>query len=184
MKILAILLATAILSACGTTSKFGDRATKADRKKYVEVKTAIRKAPDWMTELPQDENAVYANATATSFDMNMADKKAMTLALGKICLAAGGTIDERSRIYMQDTENSTVETSELAIQSKCENVDITGAEIADIERVPSGSKFRTYVLVALPIGSANQLALKKQIREEQSNARERMEEVFEEMESN
>lgn len=184
MKVLAILLATAVLSACGTTSKFGDRAEAVHKQKVKDVKVAIKKAPKWMTELPEDENAVYANATATSFDMNMSDKKAMTLALGKICLAAGGTIDERSRIYMQDTENSTIETSEIAIQSKCENVDITGAEIADIKRVPSGKKFRTYVLMTLPIGDANQLALKKQIRDEQSNARERMEEVFEEMESN
>lgn len=185
MKTFVILLIAAFLSACSSTSgKFEKRAEETYKRQTKETKQAIKEAPDWMTEVPEDPGAVYANGTAVSWDMNMADFKAMTMALGKICVAAGGTIDERSRIYMKDTPDGTLESSELAIQQKCHEVDVTGSEIADIKRVAEGARFRTYVLVALPIGDANQLAAKRRIRDEQVRLKEDMNKAFDDMEGN
>jgi len=183
MKTFAVLLIAAFLSACSSTSgKFEKRAEETYKRQTKETKQAIKEAPDWMKEVPEDEGAIYANGTATSWDMNMADFKAMTMALGKICVAAGGTIDERSRIYMKDTPDGTLESSELAIQQKCHEVDVTGSEIADIKRVAEGARLRTYVLVALPIGDANHLAAKRRIRDEQLSLDKKMKETFREME--
>ena len=73
----------------------------------------------------------------------------------------------------QDTSDVTHETSELAIRSLCPGVDITGVETKEIKRIAEGSRFRSYALVALPVGEANQLQTRKdQLRlKEQSTVR-------------
>jgi|TARA_R110000868_G_scaffold207421_3_gene456444 hypothetical protein len=184
MKTLVIALTALSLVACNSTGKYA----KIEQKKFEQdakyAEKALDKMPKWMTEMPEDQAAVYANGTATSFDINMADTKAMVMALGKICISAGGTVDERSRVFMQDTPDGTIEHSELAIQSVCDTVDVSGAEIADIKRITQGTKYRTYVLMVLPFGNANYLATKRRTAQDQALAEERMEVVFEEMESN
>jgi len=184
MKTLVVLLITAFLSACGSTGKYAKIQEEQYERESKYAEKALDKMPKWMTELPEDSAAVYANGTATSYDINMADTKAMTMAMGKICISAGGTVDERSRIFMQDTPDGTIERSELAIQSMCDTVDVSGSEIVDIKRITQGPKYRTYVLMVFPFGSANQLATKRRIAQDQAQAQQRMEEVFEEMESN
>jgi hypothetical protein len=89
--------------------------------------------------------------------MGMADEKAKVIAFGKICMAAGGEVDKQSRVFRQDVGDNSSENSEMAIRSMCRKVDVTGAEIAEIKRVSEGTRFRTYVLVALPMGDANTL---------------------------
>jgi hypothetical protein len=79
-----------------------------------------------MNKLPVSNNAVYANGSAVSTDMSMADYKAKLFAYGKICMAAGGKVNQQSKIFMQDTAVASTEISELAIKSMCPSVDITG----------------------------------------------------------
>jgi len=148
----------ALVTGCSTTSDPYQKRVEAERErqeKYVD--RAIDKAPKWMTEVPKSTGAVYANGTAVSPDMGMADEKAKVIAFGKICMAAGGEVDKQSRVFRQDVGDNSSENSEMAIRSMCRKVDVTGAEIAEIKRVSEGTRFRTYVLVALPMGDANTL---------------------------
>jgi hypothetical protein len=70
-------------------------------------------------------------------------------------MAAGGEVDKQTRVFRADTATGGTENSELAVRSMCRKVDVTGAEITDIKRVSQGGMFRSYVLVALPMGEAN-----------------------------
>jgi hypothetical protein len=136
-----------------------------------------------MTELPTSKTAVYANGSAVSSDMSMADYKAKLFAYGKICMAAGGKVSQQAKMFMQDTTDATNETSELAIKSMCPGVDITGVEIKEVKRVAEGSRFRSYALVVLPVGEANLLQSRKdQLRlKEQSVVRSN--EAFKELDA-
>ena len=160
-----LLLATAvvgILAGCSSTSDPYQKRADAERErqeKYAE--RAIDKAPKWMEKLPESKSAVYASATATSPDFAMADEKAKVIAFGKICMAAGGEVDKQSRVFRQDIGETSAENSEMAIRSMCRKVDVTGAEIVEVKRVSEGSRFRSYVLVALPMGPANVLRTDK-----------------------
>ncbi len=160
-----ILLATAVLGVlvgCGSTSDPYQRRAEAERErqeKYTE--RAIDKAPKWMEKLPESKSAVYANGTATSPDFAMADEKAKIIALGKVCMAAGGEVDKQSRVFRQDVGETSAENSEMAIRAMCRKVDVTGAEIVEIKRTAEGTRFRSYVLVALPMGEANVLRREK-----------------------
>ena len=108
----------------------------------------------------------------------MADYKAKLFAYGKICMTAGGKISQESKMFIQDTGQSSSEVSELAIRSVCPSVDITGTEIKDIKRISEGGKFRSYVLVSLPIGDSNTLKSIKDNKQRQEEIEKRSKEVF------
>ena len=183
-KVLAILPLVALVACGATKDPYEQRAAEAESKREAQVERALSKAPKWMAEVPTSLNAVYANGTAVSSDMSMADYKAKLFAYGKICMAAGGRVDQQSRVFMQDTTSASVEISELAIRSMCPGVDITGVEIKDVKRIAEGSRFRSYVLVALPTGEANALQKRKDQLTLKDRAEKRSNEVFNEMDKN
>ena len=195
-KHFVILPLVALITACGSTKTpvsnapvlptetYDNRAAVSQIDREAQVNKSITQAPKWMTELPVSNNAVYANGSAVSTDMSMADYKAKLFAFGKICMAAGGKVDQQSKIFMQDTAVASTEISELAIRSMCPSVDITGTEIKEVKRIAEGSRFRTYVLLALPTGDANALQRRKDQLKLNERAHKRSEEAFKEMSKN
>ena len=184
-KAFVVLPLVAALAACSLnkTSIYDKRAEEARVRSEQQADKAVSAAPSWMNKLPEGKNVVYANGTAISNDMAMADEKAMLIAAGKICTAAGGEVDKQSKVYNLDTESATSERSEMAIRGLCRKVDITGTELIDIKRITQGSRFRTYVLVALPTGEANQLKSEKISRKLEKEAEVRSVEAFEELDA-
>lgn len=185
MRNLLILSVVAILAACSSAPKemYERRAYEEQQRREAAVERALDKAPKWMTELPQSNSAVFANGTAVSGDFSMADTKAKLVAYGKICMAAGGKVSQQSRIFMQDSGEASYESSEMAIRGICPGVDITGVETREIKRVSENGRYRTYVLVALPTGDANQLQKRKDQIRLQERAAARGREAFKEMDA-
>lgn len=183
-KSLLVLPLVAALAACSTTDPYEKRSEVERTRSEALVERAIDKAPKWMTELPKSTSAVYQNGTAVSTDMGMSTSKAKTMAFGKICMAAGGRVNQQSKIYRTDSENASTEFSELAIKSFCPGVDITGVEVVETKLISEGNRFRTYVLVALPTGEANQLQARKDRIQQQRTAEVRSREAFREMDQN
>ncbi len=158
MKNVFILLPIiAVLTACGTSDPYAKRAEQERERREKVTERVIDKAPKWMTELPVSKNAVFEAGTAVSADFSMADQKAKADAYGKICMTAGGTASQRTKIYRTDSESASTEFSEMALRSSCKEVDLTGVEVKEVKRINEGGRFRTYVLVALPTGDANVL---------------------------
>jgi hypothetical protein len=194
-KVFAILPLIALV-ACGSTKTpvsnapvlptetYDNRAAVSQIDREVQINKSITQAPEWMSRLPVSNNAVYANGSAVSTDMSMADYKAKLFAFGKICMAAGGKVDQQSKIFMQDTAVASTEISELAIRSMCPSVDITGTEIREVKRIAEGGRFRTYVLLALPTGDANALQKRKDQLKLNEGAVQRGKEVFRELDRN
>ena len=166
------------------TEQYDNRVAVAQVNREAQVNRSISQAPDWMTKLPESNNAVYASGSAVSSDMSMADYKAKLFAFGKICMAAGGKVSQQAKVFMQDTTEASVEISELAIKSMCPSVDITGVEIKEIKRVAEGGRFRSYALVVLPTGDANALQRRKDVLKLKDRADQRSIEVFKEIDKN
>jgi hypothetical protein len=180
-----ILIASVILAGlagCSSTSDpYQKRADAEQEKREKYAERAIDKAPNWMTKLPESKSAVYANGTATSPDFAMADEKAKVIAFGKICMAAGGEVDKQSRVFRQDVGETSNENSEMAVRAMCRKVDVTGAELVEVKRVSEGSRFRSYVLLALPMGEANVLRREKVDEVVRKTTAGRAREAFQEM---
>jgi hypothetical protein len=184
-KVFTLLPIVAVIAACSSTPKddYDKRAAAVESKREAAVEKSLSKAPSWMTELPASNNAVYANGSAVSSDMSMADYKAKLFAYGKICMAAGGKVSQQAKVFMQDTTDASYETSELAIRSLCPEVDITGVETKEVKRIAEGSRYRSYVLVALPTGDANALQKRKDALKLEKRAASRSADAFKELEN-
>ena len=183
-KLLLVVPFAALLTACGTTEKFEKRSEQINERQEKFVERAIDKAPKWMTQLPESNAAVYANGSAVSRDFSMADEKAKLVALGKICTAAGGEVDKQSKMFLSDTEDTSVERSESAIRSMCRGVDVSGTEIVEVKRIAEGARFRSFVLVSLPMGEANQLATRNDRRKAAAGTKARSDRAFDEIDAN
>ena len=191
-----ILPLVALVTACSSTKTpvstapvlptetYDNRAAQVTIDREAQVNKSITQAPEWMTKVPVSNNAVYANGSAVSTDMSMADYKAKLFAYGKICMAAGGKVNQQAKVFMQDTAVASTEISELAIKSMCPSVDITGTEIKEVKRIGEGGRFRTYVLLALPTGDANAMQKRKDQLKLNERAERRSTEVFDEMDKN
>jgi hypothetical protein len=185
-KVFAILAVAAAISACTTTTPTDtyDKRVDAERaRREAAVEKSVEREPKWMKELPLSANAVYANGSAVSQDMSMADYKAKLFAYGKICMAAGGKVSQQSKMFLMDNSSVSYETSEVAIRGVCPDVDITGVETKEVKHVAEGTRFRSYVLVALPTGDANVLKKQKDQAKLQSQAAGRSKQAFEELDT-
>lgn len=185
MKNFVTLALLASLAACSSAPKetYERRAYEQQQQQQKAVEQSIDQAPKWMTNLPQSNNAVFAAGSSVSRDMSMADWKAKMVALGKICVAAGGRVSQQGKIFIQDSESQSSEISEMAIKTFCPSVDVTGAEVREIKRIAEGSRYRTYMLVALPTGNANLLQQRKDALAQQQRAQSRSIEAFRELDS-
>lgn len=184
MKSILLIPIVAVLAACGTSDPYQRRAEAERERQEKYVSRTLDKAPKWMTELPKSTNAVFEAGTSVSSDMSMADSKAKAMAFGKICMAAGGTASQQTKIYRSDSETTSTEMSELAIRSGCKTVDLTGVEVREIKRIQEGPRYRTYVLVALPTGDANVLRRARESQQQRELAAARAPEAFKELEKN
>ena len=182
-KLLILLPVVALVAACSSAPKetYDRRAHEIEQKREQYAERAIDRAPKWMTELPKSNAAVYANGTAVSGDFSMADEKAKTIAFGKICMAAGGEVDKNSRVFRADVGEQSVENSSVAIRSMCRTVDVTGAEVVEVKRLAEGSRFRSYVLVALPTGTANPMQQRRDQNQARRTAQAQSDAAFREM---
>jgi hypothetical protein len=183
MKNFLALGLVALLAACSSTpsERYEKRAYEEQQRQEKLTERAIDQAPKWMTQLPESKNAVFAAGSSVSRDMSMADWKAKMVAMSKICVAAGGQVSQQGKMFIQDSESYSTEISEMAIKTFCPAVDVTGVEVREIKRVAQGSRYRTYMLVALPTGDANLLQKRKDALAQAQRARARSTEAFREL---
>jgi len=87
-------------------------------------------------------------------------------------------------MFMSDTEDTNVERSEMAIRAMCRGTDISGTEVVEVKRISEGSRYRSYVLVSLPMGEANQLAIRNDRKREAKQGKERAEKAWKELDVN
>lgn len=182
MKKLVLIPIVAMLAACGTTRDPYERRADAERQRQERsVERAIDKAPKWMLEVPISNSAVYAAGTARASDYSMAFKIARQDAYDKICMAAGGTVSQRTKVYKAENDIAGSSLSEAISRSSCKEVDITGVEIKEKKIIPDEGRFRAYVLVVLPTGDANVLRKAKEQQRVNELAAQRAPEAFKEL---
>ena len=184
MKNIIALAVVATLAACNSVPKenYEKKAYEENQRQEKAVASAIDNIPKWMKSMPNSDSAVFATGTAVSNDLSMSEWKAKMFAFGKICIAAGGKVEQQGKVFMQDSGEFSNETSELAIKTMCPSVDITGTEVREIKHIAEGNRHRTYVLVALPTGDANLLQKRKDKLAAAARAQRRSDETFKDLE--
>ena len=173
-----------LLSACGSSPVSKNVQTDLEYRQQAQIATqAVSQAPIWMTKLPKEAGVIYENGTAISSDFSMADLKAKTMAYVKICTGAGGKVRSQMKMYRADSDAASVEQSELTVRSLCPDVDITGVETVEMKHVAEGNRIRSYVLVALPMGSKNIMKSAKEVQNRSPEAFKELDSISKEQQA-
>lgn len=151
-----LLLASLILSSCGgpATTDLAPRPTK----------DVIKASPDWFLEPPTDSEHLFATASATSRDMQLALQKARTTAQTQLAQMLGTRLANLSRQFHEEVgmaEDSEFLTEFNSATKAVTDETLVGATVDRQELVAEKRLYRAYVLMSLPIGAANQLLMDK-----------------------
>lgn len=181
-KALVLLPIVVSLTACGTFSGKSDYEKMNDRAREARIENAervVKNEPKWHKNPPKyDGSAYYATGTYAGFDRHQAQDVAETLALGKMCVTVAGEVSRLSKV----SQTTTQTLSDTAIQSRCRNVQVTGFVVQDRDGyVDNNGAFRSYVLIALPVGEANALAQQIINQSDVASSRKRLDEMHKEL---
>lgn len=187
MKHLIILAAIGLLTACGTTDPYAKRAESERKYEEAAIDKALDAAPKWMDQLPTSASAVFGNGEGRAESRNMAVEVALSNARSMICYNADGRVSSQTKDFQ--TQSSKSSNVERVTRSNCNNVDITGAELAggygpNPKVVRTGNKYTAFVLLALPTGDANVQRKYKDDRKREARETARAEQAFKELPAN
>lgn len=157
-KLLVIPLLAALAVGCGGP-KTTDLTPKANRE-------TIKDMPEWFLETPNDPSYLFASATMTSRDLQMALTKSKTQAQRDLAEQLGTKLGALTKQFREEVgaqeDSELIESSTEAIKLVTQQT-LNGARVDKKEVVAEGGIYRAYVLMSLPIGEANK-ALMEQIR--------------------
>lgn len=120
--------------------------------KKVQVEKQIDQIPDWYTDIPSEDNAVYAVGTAITPDMQLSVDIAVLSA--KTTLA--DRIDSRlrsqiktfkSKLGADDFSQKLSHEFEQATSNLIADADVAGYSLKESNIVPNGTQYRAYVLL-------------------------------------
>jgi hypothetical protein len=150
-RVAGVALGLGLLFGCASTPK---PAANAD----------MGGIPDWFSNPPTDENYLFAPATATSRDMQLAINKAKTQATtaiaGQLETKLGNLTKQFQEEVGQGQDSELLEQFTSATKVVVQQT-LNGAR-GDQERlVKESGLFRAYVLMSLPVGAANQALMER-----------------------
>ena len=124
--------------------------------------------PDWMLNLPAEDEAFYSAGTAISRDMQLAIDKANLAAKRTLADRIGGELSnqikefviESGDMYEGDIITLDVERTTKNVMAQ---INVAGYKPSKLEIYPLGTMYRVYALLEYPIGGANDILI-QQIR--------------------
>ena len=180
-----------IFTGC-TTPKPGSPEAMAEavvvEKKIAEkeIEKNLKTMPEWYVKTPQDVNILYAAATETSKNMQMAIDKASIKARAELAITVGGRISTMLKLYAEEVGvNNDPEVSQQVSSVTAQeaiNVNLSGVQRANAQVSKEGVSYRAYVLVRYPLGELNKVAVEQVRHSNVLNAKLRASKAFEDLE--
>ena len=194
-KILAIFISIIILAGC-KSGKDAINTTipesyKADEEKIVEQKkkemaASVEEIPEWFLEQDEIGDLLTAKGTATSSDLQMSLDKAIITAKRELASKIEETISNKTKQFLKDVgidENSkNYDETIITTISRIDNVELSGFKVDNRKVINLGTKYRSYIKLVYPIGTANKLLVNKINKEEELKLRLESSEAFKELE--
>lgn len=159
IKLITIACLAAALAACSTTPNVVKEAREAERIAAKQVEKAIARAPDWYVQPPETtKEVVFVTGTSSSNNMSMSRNKAILDAQSQLADQLNALVSGMTKQYVRDAgvnTTSTVEDTEMLTRKLVAEANVAGYRVEKIEVYPEGRYFRTYVMLAYPIGETN-----------------------------
>lgn len=167
--IIVAAIAALALGACSTTPNVVKEAERAEKAASKRVEQTLSRAPDWFVE-PHESSSkvVFTTGSAASTNLGMSRDKAILNAQAQLADQLNALVSGMTKQYMRDTGVDTtvnVEDTEQVVRKLTAEANVAGYRIQAMEIIPEGRYFRTYVMLAYPIGETNT------IRQQQEHAK-------------
>ena len=173
VRIAALFLVTTSLS-CGTKANLAPTPSEK----------TIKNIPDWYLETPNEDNAFHAAVSATSKDLQTAITKAQVRGRASLAQQMEARMANLTKDFVEETgveEGAEIlqffSTTTKAVTDRT----LVGSQTVKKQILPEGGVYRAYVLMRLPLDSANKLLLEKLKANEEAYTRFRATEAFEEL---
>ena len=165
-----VLMAIMLISGCSKSEiKMGDDI----------------QVPEWFSTPPEDPNYLYATATATSRDMQMAINSAKEGGRVEIARQLETKINSMFKRFREEVgagEDAEFLTQTTDVSKSVTSKVLSGSRAAKTKSVKEGMIFRAYVLVEMPIGAANTALMDAIKKQEHIYTRFRASQGFQELE--
>ena len=174
MKRLTFLLIVllVLLNACGGSKDLS--------------KTDTGDIPEWYLTTPTANDYIYAAASSTSRDMDLAISKASTEARAKIARNIEVKVNSMQKKFEEEIgqgENSEYLSQFTQATKTVVSKELSGSQISKKKLVKDGSNWRAYVLAKYPIGAAQKAFLNQISNNQNLYTRVRATEAFKELEN-
>ena len=186
LSLINIILGTSaigLLAAC-SSDPLTDSMSAADKQRAAVVDQQVDSIPDWVTELPVSEDAYYSTGTAVSSDLQLSIDKSILSPKRTLADRIGGELSTQIKTFITEIgEQGTSEAILIDVEQVTKNVvasvNVAGYNPVNIEVVPEGKVFRTYVLLEYPVGSMNDVLIDQVRKNRALYARIRSSRAFE-----
>jgi hypothetical protein len=160
-KHIALAIAAILSVGCSYKSPTLNESIRYEREQQQRVKSSVNSSPAWFLSPPvSNQHVVFTSGSSVSTSLSMSRNKAILDAQSQladqISSVISGITKQYERDYGVNTVNSMVDT-EVVVRKIVSEVDISGYRIEQVEIKPEGRFYRTYVLLAYPIGENNTL---------------------------
>lgn len=160
MKKLALIPLIGFVAACDKTPPETVMSKQMYEYQSAQVEQQIDDMPKWYTEIPKEDDAVYAVGTAVTPDLQLAVDIAVLSA--KTTLA--DRVDSRIRSQMKlfktklgstDFDSTVQNNFEQVTRNLIADADVAGYSVKEQDIVQNGTQYRAYVLLEYKNSTAN-----------------------------
>lgn len=147
-------------------------------------KKTISNLPEWFVNTPDDPNYIFATATMTSKDLQMAVDKASTAARTELARQMETKYANLTKQFQEEVgagENSELLQQFTSATKAVTQQTLNGSKIDKKDVQTESGIYRAYVLMSLPIGTANQMLMEKIKANQNLYTRFRSTKAFEEL---
>ena len=186
-----LVLGGSLVAGCASPPPGSPAAVYEEEKKKEEArveatKGTVEELPEWYTELPQEEHAVFAAGTATSPDLQLAMDKGTLNAKRTLADRINGLLSSKMKEFVaevgQGEDTEVVTEVERVTTNLITEVNVAGYSQADAKAIPQGNKYRVYILLQYPVGKANRILVDQVKKNRIIEAKLRSSKAFKELE--
>ncbi|MBM3264292.1 MAG: LPP20 family lipoprotein [candidate division Zixibacteria bacterium] len=174
----ALIGVAVFIVACGGP---GRRSIDLTPKPSSEV---LKNVPKWFSSVPKDDNILFAAATSTSSDLQLAINKAQTEGRNQLAQQVEIKFNGLQKRFQEETglaNDSEYLDQFTSAYKSIVSTELYGSRISKQETQQEGRIFRTYVFMEMPIGEASQQLIAKLKANQNLYTRFRASEAYKEL---
>ena len=122
--------------------------------------------PEWFTEMPEDDKAIYAVGTAITPDLQLSVDIAVMNAKSTLADRINGRVSSQAKTFISkigsdETDTSILSEVEKVTKNLVADVDVASYKVAEQKIVSSGTQYRSFVLLEYSDVEAQKILLNR-----------------------